>query len=245
MAQRKFFVDIDLNQNELKQAVVENRVASGAGVAGQVAFDTVTNKFAFYNGSSWEVVGQLEVDTVNYKGGIAYDAAEPSTPDQGDMYIFTTSGTNGDPWWNGSGEVQAGDFIIYDGSNWDVIQKNVEAASESVAGYVQLATDTETNAGTVDNKAVSPKRLSDYRLNKKLASTYIANPINLVADTGYAIVHGFASELVQVIVYDSSSQQIEVEVVVTDSSTVTLTSSASLNGCKVIVIAHDETDPND
>lgn len=245
MAQRKFFVDIDLNQNELKQAVVENRVASGAGVAGQVAFDTVTNKFAFYNGSSWEVVGQLEVDTVNYKGSIAYDAAEPSPKDQGDMYIFSNAGTNAEPWWNGSGEVQAGDFIIYDGSNWDVIQKNVEAATESVAGYVQLADDTETNAGLVDNKAVSPRRLSDYRLNKKLASSYIETGVDFVADTGYAITHGFNSSLVQVVVYDSSSQQIELEVVVTNSSTVTLTSTANINGCKVIVIAHDETDPND
>ena len=245
MAQRKFFVDIDLNQNELKQAVVENKVASGAGVAGQIAFDTVTNKFAFYNGSAWETVGQLSVDTVNYKGGIAYNAAEPSTPDQGDMYIFTSGGVNAEPWWNGSGEVQAGDFIIYDGSNWDVIQKNVEAASESVAGYVQLADDTETNAGTENAKAVSPRRLSDYRINKKLASTYINSDVDFVADTAYPITHGFTSELVQVIVYDSSAQQIEVEVVVTNSTTVTLTSSATLSNCKVIVIAHDETDPND
>lgn len=245
MAQRKFFVDIDLNQNELKQAVVENRVASGAGVAGQVAFDTVTNKFAFYNGSSWEVVGQLEVDTVNYKGGIAYDAAEPSPKDQGDMYIFTSAGTNGTPWWSGTGAVEAGDFVIYNGSQWDVIQKNVEAASESVAGYIQIADTNETNDGTVDNKAVSPKNLSNYRINKKLAASYIETGVNLVADTGYPVIHGFSSSLVQVVVYDSTSQQIEVEVVVTDSTTVTLTSTASLNGCKVIVISHDETDPND
>lgn len=244
MAQRKFFVDVDLNQNQLKRAVVENRVASGSGVAGQIAFDTATNKFAFYNGSSWEVVGQLAVDTVNYKGGIAYNASEPSPKDQGDMYIFNSGGTNGSAWWTGSQVVQAGDFVIYSGSAWDVIQKNVEAASETVAGYVELADDTETNAGTDATRAVSPRRLSDYRLNKKLAASYIESPVNLVANTGYAVTHGFNSTLVQVVVYDSTSTQIEVEVVVTSATVVTLTSTSNINGCKVIVIAHDTTNPN-
>ena len=246
MAQRKFFVDVDLNKNQLKQARLENIAVSGVSSpgTGQVAFDTASNKLAFYNGASWEVVGQLSVDTVNYKGSIAFDASEPSPKDQGDMYIFSNNGTNNSAWWNGSGEVQAGDFIIYSGSGWDVIQKNVEAATESVAGYVQLATDTETNNGTVNNKAVSPFRLSDYRLNKKLVSTHIADPINLVANTGYAITHGFNSTLVQVVVYDSTSTQIEVEVVVTSATVVTLTSTANINGCRVIVVAHDTTNPN-
>ena len=243
MAQRKFFVDIDLNKNELKQARLENVVVSGVGgaVSGQVAFDTATNKLAFYNGSSWEVVGQLAVDTVNYKGGVNYNASEPSPKDQGDMYIFTTAGTCS---WANNAVVQAGDFVIYSGSAWDVIQKNVEAASESVAGYVQLADDTETNTGTVNSKAISPRRLSDYRLNKKLASTYINADVDLVANTGYPITHGFNSTLVQVVVYDSTSTQIEVQVVVTSSTVVTLTSTANINDCKVIIIAHNTTDPN-
>ena len=244
MAQRKFFVDVDLNQNQLKQAVVENRIASGGGVAGQIAFDTATNKFAFYNGSSWEVVGQLSVDTVNYKGSIAYNAAEPSPKDQGDMYIFSNGGTNNSAWWTGSQVVQAGDFIIYSGSGWDVIQKNVEAATESVAGYVQLATTNQTNDGTDNTLAVSPRNLTKFRLNKTLASTLIVDPVNLVANTGYPITHGFNSTLVQVVVYDSTSTQIEVEVVVTNTSVVTLKATANVNGCKVIVIAHDTTDPN-
>lgn len=246
MAQRKFFVDVDLNKNQLKQARLENIAVSGVGgaVSGQVAFDTATNKLAFYNGSSWEVVGQLAVDTVNYKGGIAYNASEPSPKDQGDMYIFNSGGTNGSAWWTGSQVVQAGDFVIYSGSAWDVIQKNVEAASETVAGYVELADDTETNAGTDATRAVSPRRLSDYRLNKTLASTYIASTVNLVANTGYAITHGFNSTLVQVVVYDSTSTQIEVEVVVTSATVVTLTSTTNINGCKVIIIAHDTTNPN-
>lgn len=247
MAQRKFFVDVDLNKNELKQARLENIAVSGVGgaVSGQVAFDTATNKLAFYNGASWEVVGQLAVDTVNYKGSIAYDAAEPSPKDQGDMYIFSNGGTNASAWWTGSQAVQAGDFIIYSGSAWDVIQKNVEAASESVAGYVRLATINETNDGTDNKLAVSPHNLTKFRLNKKLASTYIADPINLVANTGYPITHGFNSTLVQVVVYDSTSAQIEVEVVITSSTVVTLTSTTNINGCGAIIVAHDTTDPND
>jgi hypothetical protein len=246
MAQRKFFVDLDLNKNQLKQARLENIAVSGVSSpgTGQVAFDTASNKLAFYNGASWEVVGQLSVDTVSYKGSIAYDASEPSPKDQGDMYIFSNGGTVVTPWWNGSGAVQAGDFIIYSGSAWDIIQKNVEAASESVAGYVQLATTNQTNDGTSDTLAVSPRNLTKFRLNKKLTSTYIVDPINLVANTGYPVTHGFNSTLVQVVVYDSTSTQIEVEVVVTSATVVTLTSTANINGCRVIVIAHDTTDPN-
>lgn len=244
MAQRKFFVDVDFNQNQIKQAVAENRIASGGGVAGQIAFDTVTNKFAFYNGTSWEVVGQLDVTTVNYRGSIAYNASEPSPKDPGDMYIFSNSGTVVTPWWNGSGEVQSGDFIIYSGSAWDVIQKNVEAAREDVAGYVRLATTGETNTGTDNTTAVSPRNLTKFRLNKTLSSTYINNDVDLVANVGYPITHGFNSPLVQVVVYDSTGQQIEVEVVVTSSTVVTLKATANVNNCKVIIIAHDTTDPN-
>ena len=242
MAQRKYFVDLDLNKNYLKQARLENTVVSGvAGVSGQVAFDTATNKLAFYNGTSWEVVGQLDVSTVDYKGGIAFDAAQPSPKQTGDMYIFTTAGT---VTWASNAVVQAGDFVIYDGTKWDVIQKNVEAASESVAGYVQLATDTETNAGTVNTKAVSPRRLSDYRLNKKLASTYVVSS-TAISTSGTNIDHNLNSDLVSVSVYDSDGYQIEVQVLIANNNRVTLTSgTTSLSACKVVVVGHNITDPN-
>jgi hypothetical protein len=241
MAQRKYFVDLDLNKNYLKQARLENTVVSGvSGVSGQVAFDTATNKLAFYNGTSWEVVGQLDVSTVDYKGGIAYDASEPSPKDTGDMYIFTTAGT---VTWASNAVVQAGDFVIYDGTKWDVIQKNVEAASESVAGYVQLATDSETNAGTVNSKAVSPRRLSDYRLNKKLASAYVVSNTS-ISTSGTNIDHNLNSDLAQVSVYDSDGYQIEVQVLIASNNRVTLTSGSNLSNCKVVVIGHNITDPN-
>jgi Zn/Cd-binding protein ZinT len=157
------------------------------------------------------------------------------------MYIFTTAGT---VTWASNAIVQAGDFVIYDGTKWDVIQKNVEAATESVAGYVQLATDTETNAGTVNTKAVSPRRLSDYRLNKKLASTYVVSS-TAISTSGTNIDHNLNSDLVSVSVYDSDGYQIEVQVLIASNNRVTLTSgTTSLSACKVVIVGHNITDPN-
>jgi hypothetical protein len=240
MAAKKFFVDLDLQQQALKNAKLENRVASGSGVAGQVAFDTVSNKMAFYNGTSWETVGQLAVDTVNYKGGIAYNAAAPSTPDQGDMYIFTSGGTNNSPWWRvgggaeAGGTVQAGDFVIYDGTNWDVIQKNIEAASESVAGYVRLADDTETNAGTENAKAVSPKRLADWanQANKTVVRKRTFPDQDLSVPR--TLTHQLGNDNVMVSVYDQSTSEEVVVSVVKAAGTVTVSSNITFTATVVI-----------
>jgi hypothetical protein len=232
MAAKKFFVDLDLQKQALKNAKLENVAVSGvtSPVTGQVAFDTASSKMAFYNGSSWEVVGQLAVDTVNYKGGIAASGTVAS-PDNGDMYIFTDAGTATN---FGNVVVQAGDFAIYDGTKWDIIQKNIEAASESVAGYVQLATDTETNAGTVNDKAVSPKRLDDWanQANKTVVRkrTYTGQDLS----SPVVLTHGLGNNNVIVSVYDESTSEEIVVGVVKGSGTVTVSSNIAVTATVII-----------
>lgn len=54
----EFYGDIDLNQNELIRAVLENSSATPTGgLAGQIYYDTDTNKIMVYNGSTWVEVG--------------------------------------------------------------------------------------------------------------------------------------------------------------------------------------------
>lgn len=108
-------------------------------------------------------------DAFVIKGGIDC-SANPNYPaaDAGHAYRVTVAGKIG----GASGRVvEVGDLIICFtdatasgtqatvGAQWIVEQNNLEAASETVAGYVELATSTETITGTDSTRAVTPAGL--------------------------------------------------------------------------------------
>ena len=67
-----------------------------------------------------DYVADILSSSVDYKGATA--SAPTGTPSKGDLYIasgdFTIDGKN----------VETGDFIIYNGTGWDVIEKNLDGA---------------------------------------------------------------------------------------------------------------------
>lgn len=234
MASKKYFVDLDLQKQSLLQAVVQNIAASGVSSPsiGQIIFNLQTNQLAYHNGTSWQNVSQVTVDTVNYKGGIAANGTV-SNPDVGDMYIFTTSGTATN---FGGVTVEAGDFAIYNGTTWDVIQKNIDYATTSTSGFVQLSTDSEAISGTSSTKVITPSNLTAWQnqSNKTVVRKRVYASESL-STTPRILTHGIGSSDVVVQVFNSSTGEEIIVSVIKGSGTVTITTNSSITADVVIL----------
>jgi hypothetical protein len=107
-----------------------------------------------------------------YKGGFDPTAsAGAGSPDldsitstTGDTYTVTVAGTYN--WTTGSAVLEVGDVLIAEAdgvlnnvNQWTIVQNNIGQASESAAGYAELATQTETDNATDDLRIVTPLKL--------------------------------------------------------------------------------------
>lgn len=85
----------------------------------------------------------------------------------GDMYTVTVAGTFF------TEALEVGDVLISDVdsvdaasiADWTIVQNNLGAASETEAGYIQLATQTEMNTATNDTKAVTPLKYANSTID--------------------------------------------------------------------------------
>lgn len=81
---RKFLVGIDLNKNELQNAVIQNLgTAPATPIAGQIYFDTVDNELYFYSGTAWQ--------SVQANAQVTYGllAGRPAAGEAGRLYYAT------------------------------------------------------------------------------------------------------------------------------------------------------------
>lgn len=149
---RQFLIDIDLKQNELRNAVIHNLPTAPSGKAGQVYYNTATNQLYFHNGTGWQSTGQISVTlagdlsgtaTTNAAGEITLTATiEPNSvalgTDTSGNYVATLSSTDSHLTISNSGTETAAVTIVTD------------ATSANTAGTI-VSRDSNGNftAGTV------------------------------------------------------------------------------------------------
>ena len=132
-----FLKDIDLNQNEIQNAVFQNLpLAPDNPVAGQTYFNTVDNTLYTYDGTNWT---------------------------SGKTYAFTNGVTlsNGTVTLDKATTVAIGGVIV--GNNLTVAADGtigIPDASTTVKGAVEFATDEEFTTGTSETLAVNPKQVT-------------------------------------------------------------------------------------
>lgn len=169
----------------------------------------------------------------------------PAATAVGDAYHISVAGRIG----GGAGElVEPGDLVVATainpggdqatvGDDWIIMQTNTDQATETVAGVIRIATQTETNTGTDDETAVTPLKLATYVSALITAGKYAADVGNGAA-TSIAIVHALADEDVNVQIRDTTTKElVECDVVVTDANTVTLgfTVAPASNAYRVVI----------
>lgn len=171
----------DALQNPLTTAARTTLAGTlGASNKGLAVYDTDEAKIYHWNGTAFATNPTITSGLVP-QGNVAFNATEPGSPSVGWLYVFNTAGTN--TWGGGSNVVQIGDQAWWDGTTWQFIQGNVIAASETVAGIAEIATQAETNTGTDDATTITPLKQKGYHDNRKVARAVFAGSITLVANT--------------------------------------------------------------
>jgi len=119
--------------------------------------------------------------------------------------ISIQEGTNTSTTWRQTSV----NFVLGTGSvNWIPFGTAVSSASESTAGIAQIATQAETDAGTIDTKIVTPLKLKTSTLLVKSASALIGDG----TATQYDLTHNFGTRKVTVCVRRNASPWDEVVV---------------------------------
>lgn len=144
---QKWFNGINLQQNQLENAVIQNLASDpSSGKVGQIYYNTADKGYKYYNGTAWV--------------GISADAVKSIVAGNG----LTSSGTDtvtislGTPSSSGSGSNTFGSNGLTATSHTHQI--SLPDASTTAKGVIEIATDTEATTGTDTTRAINAKQLA-------------------------------------------------------------------------------------
>lgn len=119
---------------------------------------------------------------------------------------------------------------------WQPFIQAAPAASEATAGSIRIATQSETNAGTIDNAAITPLKLANWSGRIKKYTAIIGDTTNTV----YTITHNLNTRDINVSVFTNASpyDDVEVEIRRTSTSQIEIRTSAppGNNALQVVII---------
>lgn len=214
---KNFYVDLNLNQQELQNAAIHNLAAAPATpVAGQLYFDTATSRLSIWDGAAWcEVACLQDINDIgaligghDASGGLLPSSTGPGGDiSQGDCWYVTVAGT-----------LPAGTIPTLTPTN------SVEVGDKIIA--------------TVDGAAAPGDFLvlqANLTLPANLGACESQGPISLTSGVASTITATTLSSVCTITVYDSTGQEIEVCVERTGATTFDLTSNVALAGLEVFL----------
>lgn len=200
---------------------------------GLFVWDTDLNTPYWWSGSAWTAPATSQ-SGLTPKGNVAFNATEPGSPTVGDLYVFTSAGSNT---WEGTNVVQVGDQVYWDGTVWQFLQGNAVAASTSVAGLATLATQAEVNTGTDTTKVVTAETLQGKLAANKQAKVYFNSSVTTVADTPLTITHGLTLQHrdAYTLSFKVANSEVQVDTDSIDVNSCSITSNVALTGTITVI----------
>ena len=234
-------------QNIATMTVI-GRVAAGSGISSEISIID-SNTMTGASSTNLATAGSIKayVDSTvasigNLEGGFAAGSSA--------NFPVSSGGTKkGDYWYvTSAGTVQGvilnvGDVLIAaidsasttSAADWIFLESNRDQATETVKGVAEIATQSEVNTGTDDERIVTPLKLKTYLDGR--TGGYAANIGNASA-TSFTVNHALNTADVVVQIKDNSTLDLVItDIVITDSNNVNVSfaTAPALNAYRVII----------